>query len=889
VMALASGVRLGPYEIIAPLGAGGMGEVYRARDVRLNRTVAVKVLPAALCAEPDLRLRFEREARALSSLNHPNICTLHDLGNQGGVDFIVMEYLEGETLADRLRKGALPLEQALKIGIEVADALDKAHRRGIIHRDLKPGNIMLTKAGAKLMDFGLAKPAQQAMAVGSDPATRTVSKPLTVEGAILGTLQYMAPEQLQGAEADSRSDIFALGTVLYEMLTGTKAFTGKNPASLVAAILTFDPPSEKLKQTSPPLLQHLLKRALIKDPDERWQAASDFASNLRWVQESAGQEPATVSSLSRTGWRELIAWSLAAVALTVALIAFRTRTSAPAQTVRFQVPAPPGINLPFTSVSPDGRQLAITDNDGGQIWIRDLNSLTVRALPDLEAVGPVFWSPDSRYIAFFAGGKLRKVSVAGGSPETICEVLAGYIAAGSWSSQGTILFSVGESPGREGIYTVAAEGGNPTRLSLHDESGAALLGYWPQFLPDSQHFIFIGGHVNGQSNAGSGGNLEQVEQRSIYAADLATGKSVQLLRSDIRAEYAAPGYLLFIKEGTLLAQPIDLTRLKLTGEAVAVAEHVRYHQPLGDAVFSSSQSGTLAYSTGGPLVRLVSYDRGGQEREPAGDPGEYEPYFRLSPDGKRVVAAAADPVSGSLTDDIWIIDSARKTRLRFTSDAGDKFSPIWSPDGRTIVFSGAWKTVPNLYLQKLEGGPAQILLTATGKVQQATDWSRDGRWILFVQREPGRTFDIWALPFFGDRNPIRITNTPSFNEMDARISPDARWLVYQSDESGQPEIYVQAFGRSGEKILISSGGGSQPRWRGDGKELFYLAHDGIVMGVGVQSGPNFTFGNPRPLFLPKSKVLGFDVSPDGQRFLISSSAGPPPQTTVLLNWSSSLR
>src|SRR5262249_34042834 len=442
VMALTSGTRLGPYEIVAPVGAGGMGEVYRARDIRLDRIVAIKVLPSSLSADPDFKLRFEREARALSSLNHPNICTLHDLGNQDGVDFLVMEYLEGETLSHRLQKSRLPFDQALKIGIEVADALVKAQRHGIVHRDLKPGNIMLTKAGAKLMDFGLAKPTPK-RAVASGPATATISESLTAKGTIIGTLQYMAPEQLQGTEADARSDIFALGAVLYEMLTGRQAFAGKNPASIIAAILTMDPPPvTHLQRMSPPILEHAVNRALAKDPDERWQAAQDFAGELRWIREGGGQSSPS-SSVARWRWRELIGWGMAAAAMIAALVSFRARSGMLPPPVRFQISAPEGVDHPFATVSPDGRRIAITDDDGGQIWIRDLSSVVAHPLPNTDGARGVVWSPDSRYLIFTSGGKLRKVLVPDGSPETVCDALSGY-PFGSWSSRGTILFNVGE-------------------------------------------------------------------------------------------------------------------------------------------------------------------------------------------------------------------------------------------------------------------------------------------------------------------------------------------------------------------------------------------------------------------------------------------------------------
>ena len=886
-MALASGTRLGPYEITSPIGAGGMGEVYRARDTRLERTVAIKVLPALLSSDQRLKQRFEQEARAISSLNHPHICTLHDVGTQDGVSFLVMEYLDGETLSHRLQKGALPMEQALKIGTEIAGALEKAHNRGIIHRDLKPGNIMLTKSGAKLMDFGLAKPAQVVMEAPSSATMPTVSKALTAEGTIVGTLQYMSPEQLEGKEADARSDIFALGAVLYEMFTGRQAFTGKSRASVIAAILSSEPPPiSQLQPLSPPILDHLTKRALAKDPDERWQTAHDLASELHWIRGSTSQLTNARDSGRWPKRRELLAWSLAALAIAAVIFMVQRVPSIRPELVRFQIPAPEGVNLPVATVSPDGRHLAIANDDGGQIWLRDIDSTIARPLPDTDGARAVFWSPDSRYIAFTSGRRLHKLLIPGGSPETVCEVLAGY-PAGSWGSQGMILFAVAENPGNEGIYVVSAQGGTPRKLTLRDESGAELEAYWPHFLPDGFHFLFVGRRLGWeQQRPGSGSGYE----RNIYVGDITSDKSRKVRLAYSRAEYAAPGYLLFMQEGTLFAQPFDVGKLSIVGDATPIAERVRFHGPTAFAMFSSSQNGVIAYRTGGAQVRLVWFDRTGRELEEAAERGEYDTiHFRLSPDARRLAVGATDPVSGTLADDIWIIDLPRKTGLRFTTNPGDEFAPIWSPDGRRVVFSADWKAVPNLYEQKVDSDTAETLLAPTGTVQAATDWSRDGRWILFHQRDPGGTLDIWALPLFGERKPIQITRTPLFNEFHARFSPDARWVAYQSDESGRWEVYIQAFQGSGEKHLVSLGGGSLPCWRADGKELFYLSNDGKLVAVAVQSGADLSLGSPHSLFVPKANVLGYEASPDGQQFLIATPAGTPGQNTVILNWPMELK
>jgi len=889
-MALASGTRLGPYEIISPVGAGGMGEVYRARDTRLERMVAIKVLRAILSSDQRLKQRFEQEARAISSLNHPHICTLHDVGTQDGVSFLVMEYVDGETLSHRLQKGSLPMEQALKIGTEIADALERAHSRGIIHRDLKPGNIMLTKTGAKLMDFGLAKPAQVVMELASSETISTVSKALTEEGTIVGTLQYMSPEQLEGKEADARSDIFALGAALYEMFTGRQAFAGKSRASVIAAILSHEPPPiSQLQPLSPPILDHVVKRTLAKDPDERWQTARDLASELHWIRGSTSQLTNVRDAVQRPKRREFLAWGIVALAIAAVSGTLMLRRQPPINNdlVRFQISAPEGVSLPNAIVSPDGRHLAIVSDDGGQIWLRDLDSTIARPLPGTGGARSVFWSPDSHYIAFTSGRKLHKLSVAGGSPETVCEVFAGY-PAGSWGSQGTILFAVGENPGNEGIYMVSAQGGTPTKLTLRDESGTELEAYWPHFLPDGLHFLFVGRRLGWQQQQTP--TSEDGYERTIYVADVTSVKSRKLRLSNSRVEYAAPGYLLFMQEGTLFAQPFDVDKLRVGGEATPIAERVRFHQPTAFGLFSSSQTGVIAYRTGGEQVRLVWFDRSGKELEEAAERGEYDTiHFRLSPDGRRLVVGETDPVSGTLADDIWIIDLLRKTAVRFTTNPGDEFAPIWSPDGRRIVFSADWKAVPNLYQQKIESDTAETLLAPTGTVQAATDWSRDGRWILFHQRDPGGALDVWALPLFGERKPVQITRTPFFSEFHARFSPDARWIAYESDESGRWEVYIQAFQGSGEKHRVSLDGGSLPCWRADGKELFYRSNDGGLIAVAIQSGADLSLGSSHSLFVSNTNVLGYEVSSDGQRFLIATSAGTPGQSTVILNWPAQLK
>ncbi|MEE9235038.1 MAG: protein kinase [Candidatus Acidoferrales bacterium] len=888
-MALSPGIRLGPYEILAPLGVGGMGEVYRARDTRLDRTVAIKVLPAHLSENARLRQRFEREARALASLSHPHICTLHDVGHENGVHFLVMEYLEGETLAARVEKGPLPTEQVLRAGIEIADALDKAHRQGVIHRDLKPGNIMLTKTGAKLLDFGLAKAATNlvATALTKMSTAPTQSQPITTEGTILGTLHYMAPEQLEGREVDTRSDIFALGAVLYEMGTGRKAFSGQSQASVIAAILSSEPPPmATLQPMTPPALDRAVKRCLGKDPEERWQSARDLMLELKWVQAGpAAEVPAPGIACRRR--RERLAWVAAVLALATALglaIVYFNRPTRETHTTRFSVSLPENAEGVFSRVSPDGRYLAFSIASGGQrqLWLRPLNAVSAQPLPGTEGARFPFWSPDSRLIGFFAEGKLQKIDVAGGPPQILCDA-PGVFSMGTWSRNGTILFSVFEAPGQEGLHRVSAAGGAPTRMTILDESEKELLPFYPSFLPDGRHFIFRCAQVEDGS----------FEDRGICVASLDSGRARQLVdaRSPVsRAEYAPPGYLLYARGETLLAHPFDANKLRLQGEPLTIAAQVEHYGPVGLVNFSVSESGVLAYQAGGSQSRLLWKDRKGQVIGEVGDPAEYFD-VRLSPDGQKLAVSIRD--LQALAGDIWIIELARNVATRFTTvgPQSEAFFPLWSPDGSRIVFCMPRDAPPFLHQKPLAGGEKEVLLPSSGTLQCPTDWSPDSRFILYMDRHPDTNADLWILPLAGERKPIPFLRT-RFSEMLATFSPDGRWVAFVSDESGRPEVYVQPFEGPGERRRVSTAGGFLPRWRRDGKELFYLGVDNQLMVVPVKLGVRFELGTPQALFPVEagpSVGSGYDVTADGHRFIvISAMPGTAVSPTVVLNWTAEL-
>ena len=880
-MPIETGTRLGPYEILSPLGAGGMGEVYRARDTRLDRSVAIKVLSAHLSENPTLRQRFEREAKALSSLQHPHICTLFDVGQEHGVDFLVMEYLEGETLAARLEKGPLPAEQVLRYGIEIADALDKAHRQGVVHRDLKPGNIMLTKAGAKLLDFGLAKAATNIVASALSQYAPTVSQsptsPLTAEGTIVGTFHYMAPEQLEGREADARSDIFSFGAVLYEMATGRKAFPGKTQASAIAAILTAEPPPiTQLQPLTPPALERVVRICLEKDADERWQTAHDLKLQLQWIAEGGSLAGVPAPVVARRKHWQLAGWAAAAVFALLAVVfavGFVRRAPAPPRVLRATLLPPEKATFVHTVISPDGTQLAfVARAEGGKemLWVRRLEALAAQPLPGTEGANFAFWSPDSRSIGFFANGKLKKVEAAGGPPQTVCDAPEGR--GGTWASDGTILFA--PHPGTV-IHRVPAAGGVATPVTKFDQSRTDATHRWPYFLPDGQHFIYA-----------VRGGAETTEESALNVESL-DGKVKKLLVHAWSKPAYASGYLLFVREGTLMAQRFDTSRLEMTGDAFPLAEQVQINVGNGYASFSVSDNGVLAYRAGAPEAgsKLIFFDRAGKELSVLGDQAIYWTP-RVSPDGRRVAVEVSDPRIGLI--DIWIYDVERGLRTRFTFDAAPEFYPVWSPDGSRVVFNSNRKGVFNLFIKDSSGAGTEELLYESKENKWPVSWSSDGKFLLF-ENEGGKTRDdLWALTMTGEHKAFPVVQTPA-EEAEPVISPDGRWLAYLSDESGKDEVYVAPFPGPGGKYQVSVNGGERPRWRRDGKELFYLGEDDKLMSAEIRvKGTSLEVGAVKPLFQTRPQRLGmiYDVSGDGQRFLVNSSVVEQVSSpvTLVLNW-----
>ena len=887
-MTLASGARLGPYEILSPLGAGGMGEVYKARDTRLERTVAVKVLPSHMAASPESRQRFEREAKTISQLSHPHICALYDVGREGETEYLVMELLEGETLSDRLAKGGLPLEQTLRYGVEIADALDKAHRQGIVHRDLKPGNVMITKSGVKLLDFGLAKamaPAKPQSSLTSLPTQQG----LTQEGTILGTFQYMAPEQLEGKEADARTDIFAFGCVLYEMATGKKAFSGSSQASLISAIMQNDPPPiSTFQPMSPAALDRVVRKCLAKDPEDRWQNAADLGSELRWIGESGSQTAVAIPVATRRKNRERLAWAVAILALLLAGAAvFRSGRG----TRAFAIPMRSSIILTDKSalrsiaLSPDGTRLAFVARDpAGKnlLWIRPLDSLTAQPLLGTENPSFPFWSPDGRSLGFFADGKLRRIDASGGPPQTLGE--APVPRGGSWSREGVILFSpVVDGP----LYRVSASGGLATAVTQLDKSRGESTHRWPYFLPDGRHFLYL---------VASFGSGEEKEKMGIYVRSLDSKEERLIVAAKSTLAYAAPGFVLFRRERHLVAQPFDAQRLRITGDPLLVAENIQYFPQTSGALFSVSENGLLVYQSESTSVlsRLLWLDRSGREIGSLGAVGD-QANPRISPDGKRVALDITDHQSGNV--DVWIYQSAGGVATRFTSDPAIEAGPIWSPDGQRIAFISFRRGHPDIYQKSSSGAGIDEAVLASDRTKYVTDWSPDGRFLLFRALDATTNLELWVMPVGGDGKPIPFIKT-TFGVNQGQFSPDGRWVAYASNESGKWEIAVAPFPGPGGNWKVSTAGGTEPRWRRDGKELYYIAPDGKLMAVEVMAGTTFEAGVAKPLFpirrrepVSASDLFSYDVSADGQRFLVSTDAGEVTSVplTAIVNWTAGLK
>ena len=845
-----------------------MGEVYRAHDARLDRPVAVKVLPAHVAHDPDVRHRFEREARTLAALSHPHICPVFDVGQQDGVDFLVMEYLEGETLAQRIVRQPLPLDHSLRIGIQIADALDKAHRKGIVHRDVKPGNIMLTRSGAKLLDFGLAKLHPATSAVTGLSVAKTVSTPMTGQGVILGTLHYMAPEQVEGQEADARSDLFAFGAVLYEMVTAKKAFEGKSAASVMAAILEREPPLlSSLQPLAPRALDHVVSQCLAKDPDERWQSAGDVMRELQWISASGAQASASAPT-ARPAAKERLAWFAALVVLTVAVAilgvrGFRAEPDVPE--THLEIVTPPTSDPATFALSPDGRKIvfAATSDEQPRLWLRLLDSGTARPLAGTDRGRVPFWSPDSRSIGFFADGTFKRLDLDTGSVNDLLKAVTS--SGGTWGPDGVILLSMGNV---QPIRQIAAGGGEPKPVT---QNAAGSSHRSPRFLPDGQHFLYF---VAGSADA-----------RGVYVSALDGSETRRLLDIESPAAYTA-GHLFYRVQDALVARPFNPSSLSFTGEPVRVAE--------GVGNFSVSDNGAIAYRLGATqgagttgVRQLEWFDRSGRPMGNVGDVRIAGPPT-LSPDGRHVLVF--------FNADIWSLETTRDAIVRLTSNPGGDAFPVWSPDGRQIAFQSYQKGLAGeIYRKPAAGGPEERILSSPD-VTHPMDWSPDGRFVLYRSQPQGSNtsqWNLWAVPVERDGKPFAVVQS-DFDERDGQFSPDGKWIAFESNETGRYEIYVQPF-PAGAKTPVSPGGGAQVRWHANGRELFYIALDGQLMSVPIRlSEGQAEIGRATPLFRTKvggAIALGvsrqqYAVSADGQRFLMNTVAAEANASPIslILGW-----
>ena len=906
-MALTPGTKLGPYEVVAPLGAGGMGEVYRARDTRLDRDVAIKVLPEHLSADADVRARFEREAKAVAALNHANICVLHDVGREGETDYLVMELVEGETLSQRLLKGALPPAEVLRLGAQIADALDRAHRAGVVHRDLKPGNVMITKSGAKLMDFGLARATATTGPVSASGATMaaltqhpTVASPLTAAGAIVGTFQYMSPEQLEGREADSRADIWALGCVLHEMATGQRAFDGRSQASLISAIMTAEPaPISQVAPLSPTALDRVVARCLAKDPDDRWQTARDLMHELRALGSGVtggsgistgsgvpGASATHTAAVTTASGRRHPTWQLALVAV-VALAAGPFLLSrllpglgargAAKQAYVLSAPMPAGLTLDVAAgdvaCAPDGSAIVFAAADSlgeSDLWYRPLGAGPARKLPGTTGANLPFWSADGANIGFFAGGKLRRVAVAGGTAEDICEGGSGRGA--TWNRDGVILFT----PAAEGpVFRVSADGGTPVAESVVDTARHEGGHRFPRFLPDGKHYFFT---VTPSIQ----------DQHDVYLGELGSAKRRLVLRCDGSPVWSASGWLLYRRNGLVQAQRWDMRSCKFSGQPIPLVDAHQSANMLGsNTVWLVGEDVLLTIPDRPTDQRLAWIARDGSVEPIAGLPVGGWTSAALSPDGTRAVGTRRQAgTASSASSDLWIVDLARGSASRFASGSGLTINPVWSPDGRTLYYSNNGSGVYEVFAKSVAAPGAPVFVVkGKGLVIHPLSISPDGQTLVVETESAATAGDINLFRLAGGA-PLEPLLATTADEDEAAVSPDGRWIAYTSNESGQSEVYVDAFPSLGARQVVSMQGGTFPVWSRDGRSIFWSAPTGAIWFAPVKPGERISFGAPALWTMPKSSPLSWDVAPDGRRLVaaVPSEGVSRVAPRLIVNW-----
>ncbi len=900
-MKVAVGTSLGPYTILSPLGKGGMGEVYRAQDTRLHRVVAIKILKPALSDDRAARLRLEREARALSSLSHPNVCCIFDIGDQEGVAYLVMEYLEGMTLAKRLRRGALPFSEVVQYGCQIAAALESAHHHGIIHRDLKPGNIILTKSGVKVLDFGLATDATPAKVEdGMDGLAPTIDERLTRVGGFIGTVPYMAPELLNGKEADARSDIFALGLVIYEMATGQVAFPGDSQAGVIANILKTEPPSlTSFQIQSVSVLEPVVRGCLAKDPEGRWDSAHDVKLQLQAILAGPVVTEIAASPRASRKWKTLAVLGAAATLLLAAGLVFVTTHAGERRVLATAILQPSGHVFVFMgpfgppAFSPDAKTIAFTAAAAGtppQIWIRQLDSETATMLAGTEGGYYPFWSPDGKYLAFFSGTKLMKIAVDGGSPITICDT--NLARGGSWNRDGVIIF--GKFAG--GIYQVPSSGGTPSPVTKLDDSRHDSTNRWPEFLPDGDHFLYMASSFGPESDA-----------NAIFMGSLKGDNPKLVLKASSNAYYAA-GQLFYVRESTIVAQPFNPTTGTLSGEATSLVQNVAYDATTSDAAFRISSAGDLAFQPGTSQAdfQLMLVDAKGKPARTLGEPGvTLNP--RISPDGKRVLASLIDRRSGQ--SDVWAYDLERSTRTRLTFGGIRNNDPIWSPNGNAIAYSSYRSGHWSLFTRPADGAGEDKLVYQGAETPMSvatsfevthfvhnepispTSWTADLKHILFSQRLGNGQWIVALASTDGQGAVQPVLKATGANFRDGELSPDGNWIAYESDESGHDEIYMSMFPSLKHPQQVSVGGGVVPRWQRNGKALCYLRGDRNVTCADLEgAGASLHVTTTHPMF-PLGLPVPFDVSGDGRQFVLSTTINMqnPAPLTVITNWLSRIK
>ncbi len=883
-MTLAAGSKLGPYEILGQIGAGGMGEVYRARDPRLGREVAIKVLPASFSADRDRLRRFEQEARAAGLLNHPNITAVYDIGSYEAAPFVVQELLEGVTLRSLLSCGKLSPRKTIGYAKPIADGLAAAHDKGIIHRDLKPENLFVTKdERVKILDFGLAKLTHQE---DGGPLSRlpTATTPTTDSGIVMGTVGYMSPEQVRGKPTDARSDIFSFGLILYEMLSGRRAFQGESTADTMSAILKEDPPDLlATNQNVSPGLERIVRHCLEKTPERRFQSARDLAFDLEALSvDSGGVAAGTLAPQARriphAFWLGIAGLLAGAIAATLLPIRHGSPRAAPGRPIRFEIAAPQDRRLVGTiAVARDGSRLVFGAREPGgpvMLWMRALGDAKAETLPGTEEAQLPFWSPDGRSVGFFANGELKRIAISGGPPEALAATPDPRGA--SWGADDRIVFA----PDHHGpLMQVSASGGKATSATTLNEQRREGTHRWPWFLPDGRHFLYY--------SSGSSGR----EPGDLFVGELGSSNVKRITESSSLAVYASPGYLVFVRGSTLVAQAFDPDRLELRGEAAPLGVDLPSTSwTTGQRALSASFDGTLSWYTpprawGQPVL----VDRRGQDLGRLVESGSWTGP-RLSPDGRRLVMSRA--TTSTPTGDLWVIDVSRSVATRTTTDPGDDTNAIWSPDGTRLVFTSDRGGPGDLYIIRADEPESEKLLLASEVSKFPLSWSPDGRFLIFGTTTPQTWWDLWLLPLEGDRKPVPFLATP-FAEGGARFSPDGRWVAYDSDVSGTSEIYVRPFRESGGTWRVSSRGGRTPSWRGDGREIYYLAPDSTLMAAPVTGVAPFRTASPVPLFniaSPESTDTYYDVFPDGKRFIVNQRISSKEEPiNVLVNWVATLR